>query len=188
MQYHGHANGLRPAALVIAGMAALTACAGPSTPIATPTIPATAISSATQPPTMPPTATIAVVTPSEARASSTPGVTPGSSGTLDCRVLVQATRNGRHFAAGQHFDMGWKVENVGTLAWDPEDVVFTFYGGTKMYASTPTHLQQTVASGDIVLLVADLVAPKNPGKYTTTWSLKQGDKYFCPVRLMIYVP
>ncbi len=84
--------------------------------------------------------------------------------------------------------MAWQVQNTGTAPWDPDRVDFTYYGGTKMYASTPTHLAQTVASGDIVLLVADLVAPKNPGKYTTVWALRQGDEYFCQVRLTINVP
>lgn len=38
---------------------------------------------------------------------------PGSSGSLDCQVLVQAVKNGRHFSPGQHFDKGWKVRNTG---------------------------------------------------------------------------
>lgn len=84
--------------------------------------------------------------------------------------------------------MGWKVRNTGTAAWDPATMEFSYLGGTKMYASTPTHLPRLVESGENVLLVADLVAPKNPGKYTTVWALKQDDEYFCQVRLTIYVP
>lgn len=84
--------------------------------------------------------------------------------------------------------MGWKVTNTGTAGWYPGSVEFTFFGGDKMYQFPRTQLQTGVAPGDTVALVADMVAPKNPNKYTTFWGLRRGNDYFCRVSLSIYVP
>ncbi len=162
----------------------LMACVGQSAPAATPTTELTE----TPQPTLAPTLTASPAAPSATPTIPATAVTEGTSGSLDCQVQTQAIKNGRHFSPGQHFDMGWMVRNTGSASWDPNEVYFTYYGGTKMYASTPTRLQQVIASGDTVLLVADLVAPKNPAKYTTVWALKQADQFFCQVRLTIYVP
>jgi hypothetical protein len=56
-----------------------------------------------------------------------------------------------------------------------------------MYQYPLVHLQGAVDPGNIAYLMADLRAPRNPGKYSTTWSLRQGDNYFCHVGLTIYI-
>ena len=85
--------------------------------------------------------------------------------------------------------MGWKVKNIGDLAWEPGNVEFGFLGGQKMYVSPSfTSLQTTVDHLDFVFLATDMVAPKQPGKYTSFWSLRQGELYFCRMSVSIVVP
>jgi hypothetical protein len=85
--------------------------------------------------------------------------------------------------------MGWKVKNIGDLAWEPGEVEFGFLGGQKMYVSPSfAHLQSTVGHLDTAFLGTDMVAPKQPGNYTSLWTLRQGELYFCRMSVSIVVP
>lgn len=124
-----------------------------------------------------------ILTPEASAVTPTPG--PGE---LDCKLLSQSPKNGTHFAPRDRFDMGWWVRNTGTLDWDAASVDFVFVGGTPMHAFPLTHLGSNVRADQKTLLVADMLAPKQTGKYTTIWSLRSGQNYFCQVRLTIYIP
>ena len=100
---------------------------------------------------------------------------------------MQTVKNGTHYKSREQFSIGWKVRNTGTAGWGPGTVDFTYIAGTRMYQYPLVQLQGTVAPGNIALLITDMRAPRNPGKYSTTWSLRQGDNYFCHVGLTIYV-
>jgi hypothetical protein len=100
---------------------------------------------------------------------------------------MQSVKNGTHYKSGELFSISWKVRNTGTTGWDSGTIDFTYIAGTKMYQYPLVHLQGTVDPGNIAYLIADMRAPRNPGKYSTTWSLRQGDNYFCHVGLTIYV-
>ena len=128
--------------------------------------------------------------------TSTPealSVTPTSEGSseadLSCKVVSQSVRNGHHFAPKERFSIGWSVRNNGTATWDPDSIDFEYYSGTKMYQFSPVQLQISVAPHDApVTLGADMVAPKNPGRYATVWTLRQGEFDFCHVSVSIQVP
>jgi hypothetical protein len=83
--------------------------------------------------------------------------------------------------------MIWNVRNSGTSTWFPASVIFTFVGGSKFYEFSPVHLKNSVAPGQTTALVADMRAPRNATKYTTLWGLRQAERFFCPVRVTIYV-
>jgi len=70
--------------------------------------------------------------------------------------------------------MAWQVRNQGDLDWHPATTRFTYLSGTWMHVSPSTSLQGPFAHGAEVLLVADMVAPGQPGTYRTVWSLWQG--------------
>jgi hypothetical protein len=97
-------------------------------------------------------------------------------------------RNGAHFEPSARFDVGWKVKNTGTLAWEGGSVYFAYFGGSKMDRADVYALPESVPAGAKVALSASLVAPKRPGGYTTTWALRRGESRFCRVSLTIYVP
>ena len=125
-------------------------------------------------------------------APESPGVTPtfGGSlpGELSCKLLSQSVKNGRHFGPKETFEVGWKVRNNGTAAWDPSTTDFTYIAGARMYAYTPAQLPESVAHGAEIALGASMIAPKSSGTHTTVWSLRRGNEYFCRVRLTIIVP
>ncbi len=173
----------------------MTSCAAPSTPIPSPTsarVPTPSITvepalSLTLAPSSTPEPTLSLGPSPSASASLAPSQTPSELGALDCALLMQTVKNGTHYKSGDKFSINWKVRNTGTAGWGTGTVDFTYIAGTKMYQYPLVQLQGTVAPGNIAHLIADMRAPRNPGKYSTTWSLRQGDNYFCHVGLMIYV-
>ena len=173
----------------------LIACVTLSAPIAsptsarppTPTITVEPNLSPTLPPTTTSEPTLSPVPPPSASAASTPAESPTESTALDCDLLIQSVKNGTHYKPQEQFSINWKVRNTGTAGWGPDSVDFTYIAGTRMYQYGLVQLKETVDPGNIAYLIADMRAPKNPGKYSTTWSLRQGDNYFCHVSLTIFV-
>jgi hypothetical protein len=85
------------------------------------------------------------------------------------------------------FDATWKVKNIGTRTWDQNSVDFIFDSGTDMAKRDGYDLTTNVKSGAQISLGADMVAPKNSGNYTTTWTLRVGSDEFCKMSLTINV-
>ena len=83
--------------------------------------------------------------------------------------------------------MGWNVRNTGTNAWDAGSVEFTYLRGAKLYDYAVVHLVTSVAPGQDVILSVHMRAPRKPAGYTTSWSLRQGNTFFCPLMLSIFV-
>jgi hypothetical protein len=77
--------------------------------------------------------------------------------------------------------------NNGTDVWDVGAVEFTYLRGARLYDSSLVDLKTSVAPGQEVILSVHMRAPVNSTRYTTTWSLRQGDTFFCPLMLSIYV-
>ena len=142
----------------------------------------------TQTPTESPSASpepILSLTPTVLFASPSPTATVPSR--LDCKLIWQSPGNGIIYAPHKEFTAGWKVRNNGTDAWDVDSVEFTYLRGAKLYDYALVHLKTSVAPGQEVILSVHMRAPRNPTKYTTSWSLRQGDTFFCPLTLSIYV-
>ena len=186
---------MRNAMAIIALALLLASCSAPSTAVPNPTRAGTPTPSITAEPaisftpvpspTLEPT--LSPVPSPSAGASSAPSQSPIESGALDCALLMQTIKNGTHFKPGDQFSISWKVRNTGTAGWDSGNLDFTYIAGTKMYQYPLVHLQGTVDPGNIAYLMADMRAPHNLGKYSTTWSLRQGNNYFCHVGLLIFV-
>ncbi len=174
--------------VLIAVAILLASCSGPATlaPTLVPT------GTATPPPSATPAPTLAPETSTPEAPTETPE-TPTSEGTaspeLSCKVLSQSVRNGHHFDPRERFTVGWSVRNDGTATWDAGSVDFEYFSGTKMYRFSPEPLPASVAPHTApVALSADMVAPRNPGNYTTIWTLRRGPDAFCRVSLSIVVP
>ncbi len=177
------------------------ACAAPSTPTAAPTAAATGtpsptpatlipiLSSTPQPTvTAPPTFTpVPVLTFTPIVLFIVPSPTASPSTAWDCSLLTQSVANGSEFEPGERFTVGWQLLNTGGATWYPGSVQFVYFGGTKMYIYPLVQLRQSVPSGAMTSFSVDMRAPKNSTTYTTLWSLRQGDSYFCRVRVSIFV-
>lgn len=117
----------------------------------------------------------------------TPSPTETPSQELDCKVLWQSVIDGKQIGPGVTFSVAWTITNTGTTAWDPEQVDFTYLSGTKMNQSPLVQLPTTVGPGETVTLSVDMRTPNKTSRYTTVWSLRRGEDYFCNVLLTISV-
>lgn len=145
---------------------------------AKPTQTPTEFPSATLQPTLTLTPTVLFISPSP---------TPTIPSRLACKLIWQSPGNYISYRQNQAFTAGWKVMNTGTDVWDVGTVEFTYLRGAKMYDYSLVQLVTSVAPGQEVILSVHMRAPRDLTMYTTTWSLRQGDTFFCPLRLSIYV-
>ncbi len=116
-----------------------------------------------------------------------PSPTPTIPSRLACKLIWQSPGNYISYKPNQAFTVGWKVMNNGTDVWEVGSVEFTYLRGAKMYDYAVVQLVTSVAPGQEVILSVHMRAPKDLTMYTTTWSLRQGDTFFCPLKLSIYV-
>lgn len=92
----------------------------------------------------------------------------------------------------EDFDVIWKVQNTGLKDWEKEHVMFLFAGGTEMhkYADRQT-LPYTIKRGWVHEFVVDMLAPSEPGWYTTTWWVKNvaegQQKDICKLSVSVFV-
>jgi hypothetical protein len=116
-----------------------------------------------------------------------PSPTPTLPSRLACKLIWQSPGNYISYRPNQAFTVGWKVMNNGTDSWEVGSVYFTYLRGAKMYDYALVQLVTSVAPGQEVILSVHMRAPRDLTMYTTTWSLRQGDTFFCPLKLSIYV-
>jgi hypothetical protein len=77
------------------------------------------------------------------------------------------------FEPGTPFVKTWRVQNVGTCAWDTSyDLVFV--GDNAMQGATVVALPGSVPPGSTLDLSIDLTAPPAPGTYRGVWGLRNG--------------
>lgn len=125
--------------------------------------------------------------------SPTPLVSPTfapsgkSSDHYACQVVKVSPPNGTVFTPRQDFDAYWVVKNIGKRNWDRTEVHYAYLSGDKIHIVSGYDLSETLASGNILDLGVDMQAPKDPGTYTTTWTLQTANKTFCPLTLTIKV-
>ncbi|HSR20367.1 MAG TPA: NBR1-Ig-like domain-containing protein [Anaerolineales bacterium] len=183
-----------------APLAALVSTPTPSpSSTAQPTLSATPSPSATPQSTKTPTATIppwllllpTTVTPDLSGLPTRVTLTPAPTSTvpveLDCSLNWQSPANNVSFEPEDEIAVGWSVTNSGSAAWDTESVIFTYLGGAKLHRYPTVELKADVDPGDTVVLSVDMRAPRNATKYTTYWSLRRGEVFFCRLALSIYV-
>jgi len=95
--------------------------------------------------------------------------------------------NGNTFNPRDDFNEVWTVKNIGQKKWDRTSVDFIYSSGDKIHKISGYDLTSNVAVGESIDLGVDMQAPKNSGTYTTTWTLRVGNKTFCPLTLTIVV-
>ena len=83
--------------------------------------------------------------------------------------------------------MVWTVKNVGTKNWEVTDIDLVYLRGTKMQAYNDfLDLPAQVNVGKTIDLTVDMLAPKQTGYYSATWTL-QGADQFCILTIAITV-
>lgn len=114
-----------------------------------------------------------------------------SGGTSDqnfsCQVTKVSPANGSSFNPRDDFDAFWTVRNNGQKNWDRSSVDYVYSSGDKIHKVSGYDLDSNVKTGNSIDLGVDMQAPKNSGTYTTTWTMRSGDKEFCTLTLTIRV-
>jgi hypothetical protein len=115
----------------------------------------------------------------------------GGSGTSSDNYACSVTRvnppNGSTFNPRDDFDVFWTVRNIGQRNWDRSDVDYIYSSGAKIHKVSGYDLDENVRVGNSTELGVDMQAPKDPGTYSTVWTMRRGDTEFCPLRFTIVV-
>lgn len=115
----------------------------------------------------------------------------GGSGTSSDNFACQVTRvtppNGSSFNPRDDFDVFWTVRNIGQRNWNRTDVDYVYSSGAKIHKVSGYDLEENVRVGNSIELGVDVQAPKDPGTYTTVWTMRRGEHVFCPMRFTIVV-
>jgi hypothetical protein len=127
-------------------------------------------------------------------ASRTPGrlanwsPTPAS---WQCLAELREPAFGQDFKPRDDFMAFWRIHNVGTAPWAKDEFVFEYVEGAKLHNLDyePHLLTYAVYVNDKYPFSIRMFAPKEPGRYTTTWGLRKISKkdYFCTFSLTIDV-
>jgi Ig-like domain from next to BRCA1 gene len=104
-----------------------------------------------------------------------------------CRLISKNPADNQVFTPRADFDARWVVENTGKKSWSRDDIDYIYYSGTKMHKKEAYDLADTVDRGESVTIIVDMIAPKNAGTYSTTWTLRSGQNEFCKLRISIVV-
>lgn len=110
-----------------------------------------------------------------------------SSDNYACQIVSVNPSNGTSFDARADFDVTWRVKNIGTKGWDRNSTDFYYSSGSKLHQVAGYDMSKDVDPGQSIDLSADMESPKDSGNYTTTWTLRVGDRSFCNMSLTINV-
>jgi hypothetical protein len=110
-----------------------------------------------------------------------------SSQNYSCQVVRVSPANGTAFDPRDDFDAIWTVRNNGQKDWNRNSVDYIYSSGDKIHKVSGYDLDDNVDTGNSIDLGVDMQAPKNSGNYSTTWTMRAGDKSFCTLTLSIRV-
>ncbi|MBI3170533.1 MAG: hypothetical protein HYZ22_18785, partial [Chloroflexi bacterium] len=80
--------------------------------------------------------------------------------------------DGTNFAPNTAFKKTWRLKNIGSCAWNSNDVSLIFDSGEKMGAPASLALPTTVNPGQTVDITVDMTSPAAAGHYFGYWKFK----------------
>ncbi len=123
----------------------------------------------------------------------TPTATPTPKAAIDlsayqCKIISRTLNDGANFQPKANFDGNWVVRNTGSAAWSPDNVEYVYVSGAEMYKYNLSYpLPKRVNPGQRVRIIVDMLAPRYPGPYDTTWGLAVDGHIFCQLPLSVHV-
>lgn len=140
-------------------------------------------------PTLPPTV-VPTLIPTSTRfpATSTPASTATITG-YSCVMTGSTPPFGYDLPPGGDFDGNWTVVNNGSVDWATNEIDVVFVSGTRFQENDidSFDLPAAVARTKTFNVVIDMLAPREPGRYTATWALKRGGTTLCNLPVTIDV-
>lgn len=80
--------------------------------------------------------------------------------------------DGTNFTPNTAFKKTWRLKNIGTCAWNSNDVSLIFDSGERMNAPASLAIPTTVNPGQTVDITVDMTSPANAGHYFGYWKFK----------------
>lgn len=109
-------------------------------------------------------------------------------GNYGCTLIRQSPPDWYRMTPRQDFDAFWTIQNSGNAVWPSNQTKFRYLGGTKFQTrGNEFNLDSSIGLGKKLKIGVDMVAPRTPGIYSTTWALYAGNTRFCIVTLVIRV-
>jgi hypothetical protein len=106
---------------------------------------------------------------------------------LSCRIDSQTPKDKTIYAPKANFTAHWQVVNNGTNVWDSNSADYRFAGGDQLHKQAIYDFPKTVLPGGSVELTVAMIAPPDPGTYTTRWQIAMGKDRFCTMGIRIVV-
>jgi hypothetical protein len=129
----------------------------------------------------------ATASPAAARSEASASLSIQPLGAYSCALVKQAPADWVKMKPRQSFDMFWTVQNTGAI-WPASSTRLVYLSGAKMQtAGDSFNLAASVGRGGKVKLGVDMIAPKTPGTYTSTWGLYAGNTRICRVYIIVTV-
>ena len=130
-------------------------------------------------PTLAPTATLI---PTVKPVTGGGGVYPTATrraGPDQAQLISQDPKDGTAYSPGYEFDGTWTFKNIGTSTWTT-GYEYRFASGTNLAKAKIYTLKKSVAPGETITLITDMVTPSQGGRYTSYWQLvnENGDVFF----------
>ncbi len=88
---------------------------------------------------------------------------------------------------GSDFDAVWTVRNISGEDWFTNSVDYKFISGTEMHQKAFYDFPQTIKDGESGKIIVDMLAPSEPGIYSTTWAIVSGNRTFCVLYMTVTV-
>ena len=134
---------------------------------------------------IPPTTTSTATATQTATARPTLTPLPPKTG---CQLISQTPRGKTRVGPREDFDAIWRIQNSGYAEWDKDEIDFRYLRGTKLQKRIDVYiLPNNIEPQDTLDIRVDMVAPAEPGEYTSVWGLMDGDKLLCAVMIDIIV-
>ena len=108
-----------------------------------------------------------------------------------CKLVSTSPASGTKVNVNTDLDGAWKVQNIGTKAWELGYLDLKYLSGTKMQTKADVFdISTAVAIGGELSLIVDMKAPAAAGKYTASWALVMEGTTLCtlPVNIEAVTP
>jgi hypothetical protein len=86
------------------------------------------------------------------------------------KLTSQNPRDGIVLSPGVDFDAVWTIKNIGRRDWN-DQFYFMYVAGNPEGVSFDHGMLPATKMGDAVTVTVDMVAPHEPGTYTSQWAL-----------------
>jgi hypothetical protein len=85
------------------------------------------------------------------------------------------------------FDTVWTVKNVSGADWLQNSVDYKYISGIKLHQKDSYDFTQTIKNGESGKVIVDMLAPSEPGIYTTQWAILSGNQVLCVLNIVVTV-